>query len=128
MKLEHVAIMVREPANVAAWYVHHLGLRIIRKQEQSPFIHFLADDSGQSLIEIYNNPLASVPDYRAMHPLQFHLAFSCADLPAERARLLAAGATAEGEPTRNEAGDVLAMLRDPWGVPVQLACRSRPMV
>ena len=128
MKLEHVAIMVREPAVVAAWYVQHLGLRIIRKQEQSPFIHFLADDSGLSLIEIYNNPLASVPDYRTVHPLQFHLAFRCAEVLAERARLIEAGATAEGEPARNEAGDVLAMLRDPWGVPVQLVCRKQAMV
>jgi hypothetical protein len=41
---------------------------------------------------------------------------------------LAAGATAEGEVTTTDAGDHLAMLRDPWGFPVQLVYRRDPMI
>ena len=37
--------------------------------------------------------------------------------PATRARLLAAGATAEGDVIKNDQGDEVAMLRDPWGLP-----------
>jgi hypothetical protein len=41
---------------------------------------------------------------------------------------LAAGATAEGEVSVTPAGDEMAMLRDPWGLPVQLIKRRVPMI
>ncbi len=35
-------------------------------------MHFLADGSGRVMLEMYNNPAATVPDYNAMHPLVLH--------------------------------------------------------
>jgi len=37
-------------------------------------------------------------------------------------------ATPEGEPFTNPAGDEVAMLRDPWGLAIQLIHRADPMI
>jgi len=80
------------------------------------------------MLEFYNNPKAEVPDYRQIHPLVLHLAFTAADVAAARARLLAAGATPEGDIAVTSGGDEIAMLRDPWGLPLQLLRRRTPMI
>jgi glyoxylase I family protein len=42
--------------------------------------------------------------------------------------LIAAGATVATEATVTDSGDELAMLRDPWGVPIQILKRANPML
>ena len=128
MDIEHIGYQVPDPVAAAQWYVEHLGLRVARSFGAPAFAQFLADSSGHVMIEIYNNPAAPMPDYRAMSPLVLHLALECQDVEGVRARLLAAGATAEGDVVRAPNGDMLAMLRDPWGFPVQLARRAVPML
>jgi hypothetical protein len=90
-------------------------------------MRFLADSAGQTVIEIYN-PKASIPDYRQFDPLHIHIAFTTDDVAGIRQRLLAVGAAAEGEVSHLDNGDVLAMLRDPWGIPVQLVHRAQPLL
>ena len=80
------------------------------------------------MIEFYHNALAPVPDYRAMNPLTFHIAFFVDDVATARDRLVKAGATAQGDVNSNEEGDQLAMLRDPWGLAVQLVKRTKAML
>lgn len=128
MKIEHTACQVEDPVGVARWYAEHLGLTVKRAQQQSPFGQFLADDGDSVMLEFYNNPAVAVPDYRAADPLAFHIAFRTADVAGTRARLLRAGATAEGEVVVNPAGDHMAMLRDPWGLPIQFVSRAVPMI
>lgn len=128
MKIEHAAWMYHDPAEVAAWYVTHLGFSIVRKMDKSPFTHFIADSTGQMLIEIYNNPAAPVLDYGSMHPLQLHLAFVSGNPKADRDRLVTAGAKVHTDLTVTPDGDELIMLRDPWGFAIQLCKRKRPMV
>ena len=128
MKIEHIAYMVREPAKVAQWYVEHCGMQIKRQSDESPFAHFLADSSDRVMIEIYNNPTAQVPDYNAMDPLVLHLAFYAENIAGERDRLLEAGAHSVGDVELTPLGDTVAMLRDPWGFPVQLVKRATPMI
>jgi glyoxylase I family protein len=128
MNIEHVAFNVAEPVAVARWYIDHLQMQVVRKSGPPTDAHFLADASGRSMIEVYHNPKAVVPDYRAMNPLVLHLAFSADDVRVTRTRLLQAGATAEGEMTVSGNGDELAMLRDPWGFPIQLVNRRVPML
>ena len=128
MKIEHIGYQVEDPAEVARWYVDHLGFQIKRKMDESPRAHFLADGSGSVMIEIYNNPDAPMPDYASMDPLVLHLALAADDVETHRARLLRAGATAVGPAVRTPVGDLVAMLRDPWGFPVQLCKRAEPMV
>lgn len=128
MKIEHTAYQVRDPVAVGEWYVEHFGMTVKRSQAESPFMRFLADDGDGVMLEFYSNPAVEVPDYRDLHPVVFHLAFLTNDVRATRARLLAAGATAEGEMSVTSAGDEMAMLRDPWGLPVQLIKRRVPMI
>ena len=127
MKLEHVALNVEAPRAVAAWYERHLGLTVVRRAETPPHTHFLADDGGSVLLEIYNNPPDCVPAYAAMDPLLLHLAFVSADPHADGLRLAAAGATLVSE-QRLADGTHLVMLRDPWGLALQLCRRAAPML
>ena len=128
MKIEHTAYQVDDPVALARWYVDHLGLKVKRAQSVAPFGYFLADDSGTVMLEFYRQAHLPVPDYRAMDPLLLHLAFLAGDVPAARAKLMAAGASPEGDVIRNAAGDEVAMLRDPWGLAIQLIKRADPMI
>ena len=126
--VEHIAWQVQDPNAVAKWYVEHLGFRILRKLEASPFTHFMADSAGRVVIEMYNNRAASVPEYPKLNPLHLHLAFATANMDADRERLLKAGATIAENMITTPAGDNLLMLRDPWGFPIQLCKRAKPML
>ncbi|MEX0927884.1 MAG: VOC family protein [Balneolales bacterium] len=127
MKIEHFAVNVEEPLAMAEWHERHLGLVAVKKSQQTPYMTFLADDSGRVMIEIYNNPAAPVPDYRKMNPLMMHLAFISDDPANDKDRLLEAGATLISD-DQLEDGSRLVMLRDPWGLALQLCKRSTPML
>ena len=128
MNIEHFAINVPAPAAAAAWYVRHVGMRVIRALSEAPFTHFLADEAGRVVVEMYGHTKAPVPDYRAMDPLIFHIAFVTVDVRGTLARLLAAGATTAGEVTITATGDEMTFLRDPWGVALQLVKRAAPLM
>jgi glyoxylase I family protein len=128
MRIEHVALQVSDPVAMADWYVEHLGCSIARSGPEPAFIRFLRDGAGSSMLELYRNPKVSVPDYSSMDPLLVHVAFVSENLPADRDRLVAAGATVVDDVVKTPAGDELMMLRDPWGVSLQLARRSNPML
>lgn len=127
MKLEHVAINVPEPHALAEWFATHLGMRIVIAQENPPYMHFVADESG-SMLELYNNPAAPMPDYANMHPANLHIAFASPAIADDLARLIDAGAIALGEISTSAAGDQLVFLRTPWQVPFQLVQRRNPLV
>lgn len=128
MKIEHVAYQVPDPVALADWYVEHLGLTVKRSTAGPPFARFLGDDGGAVMVEVYNNPKVPMPDYRAIDPLVLHLAFVTDDVAATRERLIVAGATPVGEAVVADNGDHLAMLRDPWGLAIQLVRRREPML
>lgn len=126
MKIEHIAFNVADPVAVAAWYCKHCGLRVVRHIPQPAQTHFLADGDA-TVLEIYCNPPDQVPDYRKMDPLLFHLALASSDPEADTERLVAAGAVFVGE-VRPDASSHLVMLRDPWGVALQLCKRGKPLL
>lgn len=127
MNIEHIAFNVADPVKVAAWYIQHLGLRVLRKQEQAPFTHFLADESGRVVLELYGHTKAALPDYAKLDPLSLHIAFTADDVAKQRERLLAAGAKPAGDIVTTDSGDVMTFVRDPWGITVQLVKRARPL-
>jgi len=127
LNLEHVALNVPEPAAMAAWYVKNLGMRIVRQSADPPFIHFIADAAGRSVIEIYGNTADPFPAYVSMHPLRLHVAFATSDPDGSRDALVAAGASFVDEMTRED-GTRLIMLRDPWGLALQLCKRPQALL
>lgn len=128
MRIEHVAFNVPDPLAMARWYVEYLGFEVKRRTVDAPFAHFLADTTGQVMIEIYGRDDAPVPDYAGQHPAMLHLALVSDDVEADVQRLTRAGGTLEGEIDRQASGDVLAFVRDPWGFTLQLVSRAQPMV
>lgn len=127
MKFEHFGINVPDAAAMAVWYVKNLDMQIVRSIQEPPHMHFLADSTGHVTIEIYTNPIAPVPDYADQHPLVLHVAFAVDDADAARDALVAAGATVLTD-QKSDDGNHLVMLRDPWGVALQLCQRAVPMV
>ena len=128
MKIEHVAINVEDPISTARWYCENLGFTIKRESKQAPFAHFVADDSGQMMIEIYGNREVPTPDYRSMNPMELHLALVSEDVQADCDRLVQAGAELIGDIHHMSTGDTMALLRDPWGFTLQLVKRVEPMI
>jgi hypothetical protein len=130
VKFEHAGFQHPDPVAAAKWYVEHLGLKVVRGSDQPPFAHFLADSSGRVVIEMYSNPTAPMPDYRSQNILVFHLAMESDDVRADRDRLVKAGATVEIDvgPQPAAGQDEVVTLHDPWGVPVQMVKRARPLV
>ena len=125
MKFEHFALNVPDVRAMSRWYVEHLGLRVVRSREDVPYTTFLADETGRVMVEIYTNLAAAVPDYPATHPLCFHIGFAVDDPRATQRKLELAGAKLFIEETLAD-GSLLVMMRDPWGVPLQLCRRTKP--
>ena len=126
MKIEHIAFNVADPVAVAEWYCTHCGLHVVHHLPQPAQTHFLTDD-GATIIEIYCNPPDKVPDYRSQDPLVFHLALASEDPSADAKRLCGAGAEVEEE-LRLDNGSHLIMLRDPWGLALQVCKRHQPLL
>ena len=92
-----------------------------RRIVDAPWAHFLADDSGTVMIEIYGNRDKPLPDYRTMDPAELHLAFVSKNVAADTVRLRTADTHTLGD-------DTFAMIRDPWGLPLQLVQRGTAMI
>lgn len=125
MKFEHYALNVPDAKVMAQWYVDHCEMTIAMSLPHEPFTHFLADSSGRVVIEIYTNEKAEIPDYFYQHPLIFHHAFAVDDPEKTKEKLLRVGASYV-EKVELDDGSVLLMLRDPWGIPLQLCKRATP--
>jgi glyoxylase I family protein len=125
MTFEHFALNVPDSRAMARWYGEHLGLSVARDVGGPAHTLFLSDSTGRVVVELYSNAAAPIPDFAATHPLCFHFALVSLDARADQQRLEAAGARLVEAVTPAD-GSVLLMMRDPWGVPVQLCQRARP--
>jgi hypothetical protein len=125
MRIEHLAINLDTPADWATWYVRHCGFKVVRAQAGPPWTQFIADSHGAVLVEAYDRTDKPRVDWPQADPILFHLALVSESLEADAQRLCAAGATRiEGGADTDGYG--LIMLRDPWGVPLQLCRRREP--
>lgn len=128
MNIEHIGLNVSDPVAVADWYCKNLGMTLARQFGPPANGRFLADKRGKMMLEFYHNAKVPVMDYRNLHSITLHVALNVDDVAAARASLLKAGGIAEGEVTTNDDGDVLAFVRDPWGLTLQLLKRAKPML
>ena len=120
MKLEHIAFDVPEPEKFIAWWCEHLGFR-----RSKPGSAFILDDSGIMGLEIYRTgETPAAPEYAKLNAMTLHVAFVSEDVKADAERLVAAGAALETLKNDDPAFQ-MAILRDPWGVAIQLCKRAR---
>jgi len=124
MVFEHFALNVNNIDEVVKWYVGNLGLRIVEEQKEAPFMTFLADSSGRVILELYFRPDEYIAKFKSQHPLTFHVAFVSENAVKDKNRLLEKGASLVEE-VKKEDGSHLFMLRDPWGMPLQLCQRAQ---
>jgi|TARA_R110000744_G_scaffold9549_3_gene30415 predicted enzyme related to lactoylglutathione lyase len=123
MTFEHFALNVVDINGVVNWYCTHLGLTIANQQKVSPFMTFLADSTDRVVIEFYKREDELAEDFSNRHPLTFHVAFVSENAEEDKQRLLKAGASFFEEIFKED-GSHLVMLRDPWGMPLQLCQRT----
>jgi len=128
IRLEHVAINVEDPEGMVKWYCENIGMKLLRKGSPPVNMHFISDSGGNMMLEVYHNPPDAVPDYPSMNPLSLHISFMVYDVKGICRKLVAAGATMVDDVSTTESGDEIAMLRDPWGVPIQFVKRAKPML
>jgi catechol 2,3-dioxygenase-like lactoylglutathione lyase family enzyme len=128
MFIEHVAFAVSDPEAAAAWYCEHFGMRFLDHGGGGDV--FVCDDRGRGMLQFEDaRRVTAVPgekflENRSRDMRLLHLAFWADDVAGERERLLAAGATADGEVIITPAGDEMATIRDPWGLPIQILRRK----
>ncbi|MDL5511311.1 VOC family protein [Arenibacter sp. M-2] len=125
MIFEHLALNVKNIEDIKDWYVANLGLKVVFEQTEAPFMTFFEDSSGRVILELYHRPDEEITDFGTKHPLTFHLAFVSPNAEKDKIRLLEKGASFIEE-IRKEDGSHLVMLRDPWGMPLQLCHRAKP--
>lgn len=123
MVFEHFAINVKNIDEVIQWYILNLDLKVASEQKEPPFMTFLADSTGRVFIELYHRPDETITEFSKQHPLTFHLAFVSENAQADYLRLEKEGAVFVEE-VNKEDGSHLIMLRDPWGMPLQLCQRA----
>jgi len=123
MIFEHFALNVTDVDAVVAWYTEFVGLKVVNAQIEPPFMTFLADSSGRVILELYHRPDEDITDFTQQHFLTFHLAFVSEHAEDDKDRLMGEGATFVEE-VHKEDGSHLIMLRDPWGMPLQLCQRA----
>jgi glyoxylase I family protein len=128
MRIEHIAINVEDPVAMARWYCENLSMKIVRQGPSPANTHFLSDTGDNVLLEIYHNPPDAVPDYASMDPLLFHIAFLADDIREICRKLVSAGATIVSDLSTTPSGDEFAILRDPWGISIQVIKRAEPML
>ena len=127
MVFEHFALNVKNPIDFVEWYISNCEMKIAKSIKVAPFTHFLTDSSGRTVIEVYSNPSAKIPDYNSLHPLEFHFAFKVNDVNEMKEKLVSAGAKLLEDVTSDD-GSHFVMLRDPFGIPLQLCKRTTPLI
>jgi catechol 2,3-dioxygenase-like lactoylglutathione lyase family enzyme len=119
MKLEHIALDVSDPDKFIDWWCHNLGFR-----RSKPGSAFILDDTGVMGLEIYRTgETPQAPDYGKMNSMTLHVAFVSEDVKRDADRLVEAGAVLE-QLTLDNPQFHMAILRDPWGMPIQLCKRA----
>lgn len=126
MVFEHFAINVSNPLAVRDWYCENLGLRVVWEMKEAPFMMFLADSTGRVVCEFYHRPEFAITDYSQQHQLTFHFAFESGNAISDKDRLLQKGASFVEE-VKTDDGSHIIMLRDPWGLPLQLCQRNKKL-
>ena len=117
--INHITLAVNNIEKSFEFYKEILDLEAVVKWKVGAYL-----TAGDTWIALVCDS-AVLRDERAGYS---HIAFSCDKIDETVEKLVAAGAIIASEASNTAAGDRLAMLRDPWGVPIQLCKRANPLV
>ncbi len=121
-----MALNVRDQRAVEEWYTQNLGFAVVRRLDAGA--SFLADSSGRVLFELYSRSDVPYFDAPGTASLTLHIAYVCDDVPGTADALIAAGAKVDIPKNTSPDGDELVMLRDPFGITIQLIKRADPLI
>jgi hypothetical protein len=128
MKIEHIGILVTAPISIGNWYNEHLGLKIIRQLgTDDDGVTFLQDKETEIVIEFAKLKEIAVVDFNNFDPLQLHIAIECDDPLNLSSKLEKVGATFIGESARADAKNERILVKDPWGITIQLINRKNKL-
>lgn len=125
--LEHPAIDVADPVATAAWWCENLGFTLTRQKDDSTHTTFIVDATGRVAVEMFRSRNAAVaPNYFEVDPLTLHFAFTSKDVDADIEKLTKAGATLIVH--EHAPGFDGALMRDPFGIPLQFVKRENSIL
>jgi len=126
MIIEHLGISVSYPIKIAKWYEKNLGCKIQfleGNDDGNKSVAFISDESNAKIIEFFKLPGILPLNNFIENPLQLHIAFR-SEFPYEDSkRLIDEGATFLEECLYKHDGEILLLLKDPWGNTIQLVKR-----
>ncbi|MSU47823.1 MAG: hypothetical protein EXS37_01805 [Opitutus sp.] len=88
---------------------------------------FIADAGPQLVFTLCQNTQYPVQDFRAIHPGSLHVGMMVAEVDAAKELLTKAGGTLI-ELHHSPQGDAFLVMRDPWGFPLHLLKRVKPLL
>ena len=123
-RMEHFALFARDARGLKDFYVATMGMRVaLDNGASTPPGYFLIDDAGGALEIIGRPDDVEAGDTRYL----CHVAFTVADVDAERLRLESLGRTFEAETSVDTPSMKTVFFRDPDGNRCQIVWRSRPL-
>jgi glyoxylase I family protein len=128
IRFEHIALNVKEPDAVAKWYRDNMGMKIVRSDGKTGGRRFVSDAGGNMMLEFYYYEKAESSNWAAVDNHTLHIAFAVDDVQAVHDKLIAAGAKTDWPIETTPDGDVITIVRDPWGISIQLLKRAEPML
>jgi glyoxylase I family protein len=129
MIIEHIGLSVRAPHAMAEWYIQHLGFQMrFSGGNDEDGVAFIADPAQDVMLELFRNPVTPAMTWDGLAPLTLHFALKSEDPLGDAARLMEAGAAFVERNLRTpNPGDILILMRDPWGNTIQLVKREKPL-
>lgn len=125
MVIEHIGITVEKPVETAGWLVKNFGCRLVSSQSDAQHeVAFVADEAGTTLLELIRVPGVAPSCSLLPSTSQLHIAFLSDDPYAKLKELEKAGAALVEDNSGHNPGEILLLLRDPWGNVFQLVKRS----
>ena len=128
IRSEHIAFNVEDPIAQAKWFVDNMEFKIMFKGDPPNNARFVINTGEDFMIELYNNKEYPKIDLQKISHMAIHIAFMVDSMEAVKQKLLSAGATIVEDITKIPSGDLILMMRNPWGLPIQFVQRANPML
>lgn len=124
---EHLAVNTTDSRARSMWYRNNLGFVVIRDATAALFAVFSSDAGEHLMFELYQFPQYPFVDLQKLNPFSMHVAFATNDV-ANAKECLAKGGASFVEFHNTVQGDSVLVLRDPWGMPIHIVKRVKPML